>query len=78
MVLRLTLTYTLVAYHRQIFSDFTVIPVVFALVLRGSLFSCKYIVYYGFPTLLNKLVGMRVGELPRCIWVMHTNSELWR
>jgi hypothetical protein len=49
-----------------------------ALLLNGSLFASKYVVYYGITTLVNKIVGMKTTELPRCISLIHTNSEMWR
>lgn len=48
------------------------------LYLKGSLFTCKYIVYYGITTFCNKLVGMETNHLPRCISLIHTNAEMWR
>jgi len=49
-----------------------------SLYLKGSLFTCKYIVYYGIANLFNKLVGMNTTKLPRCISVIHTNNEMWK
>jgi hypothetical protein len=46
--------------------------------IKGSLFSAKYIVYYGLTTLVNEQVGMKTSNLPRCIFLIHTNGELWR
>lgn len=49
-----------------------------AMLLRGSLFASKYIVFYGLPTLVNRIIGMKTTELPRCIALIHLNSEMWR
>ncbi len=76
--LRLTLTYSLVLYHKQFFSYFNHKSLIMAHLLRGTLFTSKYIVYYGIPTVLNDITGMSVTELPRCTMLIHTNSELWR
>jgi hypothetical protein len=49
-----------------------------SLYLKGSLFTCKYIVYYGVTNLFNKLAGMNTTKLPRCISIIHTNNEMWK
>ena len=49
-----------------------------ALYLKGALFACKYIVYYGITSLINRLFNMKTTQLPRCISIIHTNSEMWR
>lgn len=46
--------------------------------IKGSLFTAKYIVYYGLTTVVNQQVGMQTTDLPRCIFLIHTNAELWR
>jgi hypothetical protein len=33
-----------------------------ALLLKGALFSVKYIVFYGVPTFFNEIVGMKVRK----------------
>ncbi len=49
-----------------------------ALLLKGSLFAVKYIVFYGLPTIFNEIVGMKTTPLPRCIALIHTNGEMWK
>lgn len=49
-----------------------------ALAVKGLLFSAKYIVFYGIPSIVNKCVGMKITKLPRCIAIIHTNNELWK
>lgn len=78
VTLNLTCTYTIVVYHEKFLGFFSRTSLVMAHYLRGSLFCCKYVVYYGVPTLINFIIGMKINSLPRCISVMHTNGELWR
>lgn len=49
-----------------------------ALMLKGALFTSKYIVFYGIPSIFNKIVGIETTPLPRCIALIHTNSEMWK
>ena len=49
-----------------------------ALLLKGSLFSVQYFVYYGIPTIFNEIVGIKTTPLPCCIALIHTNGELWK
>ena len=75
---RITCTSAIHAYHNQIASYFSFASIFFSFCYKGLLFSCKYIVYYGIPSLVNKMVGMKTTELPRCTALIHTNRELWR
>lgn len=77
-VLHFTSVYTLNLYSDQVIDRFSKPSLILAMQLKGSLFVCKYIVYYGLTNLCNSLVGMRTTELPRCVAVVHTNSEMWR
>jgi Na+/alanine symporter len=77
-VLHFTSIYSLIVYHKQLVHYFSKSSIILALYLVGSLFACKYIVYYGLSTMVNLLVGMKTTELPRCISLIHLNSELWR
>ncbi len=78
IVLHLTSLYSIFVYHKQLLAYFSRPSLAMALLLNGSLFASKYVVYYGVTTLANKMVGMKTTELPRCISLMHTNSEMWR
>lgn len=78
LVLHLTLTYKIHAYHGYLTPYFSDQALWATLLLKGSLFSCKYIVYYGMGNLVNSCVGMRTSELPRCVALIHTNGEMWR
>lgn len=48
------------------------------LIIKGIFFAVKYIVFYGIPTFVNRLVGMKTTPLPRCVFMIHTNGELWK
>lgn len=78
IVLRLTSTYTLILYNTHFTGYFSTTSIVTALFVKGALFTAKYIVYYGMTTVFNALVGMKTTQLPRCICLMHLNSEMWR
>ena len=75
---RLTLSSAIHAYHEQIISYFSASSVFYSFVYKGTLFSCKYIVYYGIPSIVNIMVGIKTTRLPRCTTVIHTNREMWR
>jgi hypothetical protein len=64
--------------HGRILAFFSNAALTGTLLLKGALFPCKYIVFYGMTNLVNECVGMKCGALPRCFALMHTNSELWR
>jgi hypothetical protein len=49
-----------------------------SLLLKGFLFSCTYIVFYGVPKIASEIFGIRTGPLPQCVSLIHTNSELWK
>jgi hypothetical protein len=49
-----------------------------ALYMKGALFSSKYIVFYGLPSIINESIGIKTTPLPRCISVIHTNKEMWK
>lgn len=76
--LRTTSSYTILIYTNYVRKYFSVTSFVMSILIRGSLFTSKYIVYYGFPTLVNKILGMKTSELPRCFALLHLNSEMWR
>lgn len=78
ILLRITSSYTVLIYTNYVWRYFSVTSFVMSILIRGSLFTSKYIVYYGIPTLVNKIVGMRTTELPRCFALIHLNSEMWR
>ena len=56
-------------------SKFTI---AFALLIKGALFSVKYIVFYGIPNIFNEIVGIKTTPLPRCIALISTNGEMWK
>ncbi|CAF1096654.1 unnamed protein product [Brachionus calyciflorus] len=76
--LRATSTYTTLNYTSYVSDYFSMTSYIMSMFIRGSLFASKYVVYYGIPTLINKFVGMKTTELPRCIVLIHLNSEMWR
>jgi hypothetical protein len=78
LALHATLTYKIHAMHGRMLDFFSNSSLVGTLLLKGSLFISKYIVFYGVTSLVNECVGMQCGALPRCFATMHTNSELWR
>lgn len=49
-----------------------------SLLLKGALFACAYIVYYGLPKLFNEFNGIQSPALPDCVSLMHTNGEMWK
>ncbi len=49
-----------------------------SLLLKGALFTCTYIVFYGIPKVCNEIIGMRTSQLPSCVSLIHTNSEMWK
>lgn len=77
-VLHFTYSFGIMYYHKFIFAEFSPRSLVIAQYLRGLCFGFKYMVFYGLPTLINNFIGIKTNALPRCISVMHTNSELWR
>ena len=77
-VLHTTSVFMIHAYSKQMIARFSSPSLIIAIMLKGFLFTSKYIVFYGTTTLINRFVGMRVTPLPRCISLMHTNAELWR
>ena len=78
LTLHTTSTFQLHAHYNQVKDWFTPGSLVMSLTLKGGLFACKYIVFYGAGYMLNDLVGMRVTPLPQCVSLMHTNREMWR
>ena len=78
LVLHATQAYSLHSFHGRLLPFFSDESLTASLLLKGTLFTCKYIVYYGATNLINYCVGMKTTDLPRCIFLMHTNSELWR
>ena len=77
-MIHFTLVYTLHNYSDRLMKRFSQTSIALTLFLKTSLFTSKYIVFYGIPIFFNKIVGMKVVELPRCVLMMHTSSELWR
>ena len=78
LALHTTVIYFLDVYNKHLYSYFSLEAQIMGAILRPFLLRSKYIVYYGFSNLVNKLVGMRVFELPNCPATFHTISELWR
>ena len=78
MSLRLTFTYSITGHYSDLISYFGPLSALMANLMRNCLFSCKYIVFYGLPSLVNKLVGMRVSQLPWCLLMTQTNAEIWK
>ena len=78
LLYRLTFCSSIHAYHNQVVSYLSWSSIFFSFVYKGLLFSCKYIVYYGIPTTVNIMIGMKTTRLPRCAAVIHTNREMWR
>lgn len=76
--MHLTLVYTLHNFSVNLVSQFSKTSLVLTLFLKTSLFASKYVVFYGVPNFFNKIVGMSVLELPRCVLMMNTGGELWR
>ena len=49
-----------------------------SLLLKGFLFGCTYIVFYGVPKISSEIFGIRTTPLPQCVALIHTNSEMWK
>ena len=49
-----------------------------SLYAKGVLFAVKYHVFYGIPSIVNRIVGMKITPLPRCVLMIHTGGELWK
>ena len=79
LFLRLTSFSTIQSFiHNHNTSHFSFSSIFFSFCYKGLLFASKYIVYYGIPSVINKMVGMKTTDLPRCTALIHTNRELWR
>ena len=78
LVLHLTSVFTIHNYSKEVVDEFSKSSLVLSLFLKTSLFTTKYIVIYGVTNFFNKIVGMSVVDLPRCVLMMNTSSEMWR
>lgn len=54
------------------------VAVFMTLALKGGLFASKYIIFYGVTLVVNQLVGIKTTGLPRCVFLINTNREMWR
>ena len=48
--------------HELLVKKTSKLTIAVALLLKGALFSVKYIVFYGVPTFFNEIVGMKVSR----------------
>jgi len=79
LVLHTTSTFMIHNYYKQVALLGVSVPsLVMTLMLKGGTFASKYICFYGTSALVNEFVGMKIGKLPRCVFLIHTNREMWR
>ncbi len=79
LVLHTTSTFMIHNYYRQVVSiGIEASALVMTLVLKGGTFASKYICFYGVSSVVNDFLGMQTGKLPRCVFLIHTNREMWR